>query len=327
MRRTAIVEVLDRDGYPRLIVPVTEWPVTIGRAIDCDVVLDDAHVAPVHVTLTESDSLLHLTVGDSINGVRVRGRILSRGDRAELPAGEMIQIGGTRVRVRRAADGLPPERPLVDEASAGWKPVLGLTLATAVWGAGTFWVNADPGARVTAYLPVLLGLPIITAVWCSLWAVGSKLVRHRFQFLAHARIALGYMLASSVIAPMLSLLSFAVGFELLGRVSGIVEGAIVCAMILAHLTLVLPAHRRLLVSVVTVVFVGGVALTLVRNYQTSDRLFGQLYMATLAPPALRLAPAVTTARFIEEARSLKATVDAHIGDDDREASWADQAFE
>ena len=45
--------------------------------------------------------------------------------------------------------------------------------------------------------------------------------------------------------------------------------------------------------------------------------FPELYVSTLAPPALRLAPTVSTARFVDEARALKATLEAHIADDDR----------
>ena len=65
-----------------------------------------------------------------------------------------------------------------------------------------------------------------------------------------------------------------------------------------------------------VLFVAGVALFLMRNYQINDRLFGELYVATLAPPVLRVASPVATGRFIDEARELKAVLDAHVKDDD-----------
>jgi hypothetical protein len=53
-----------------------------------------------------------------------------------------------------------------------------------------------------------------------------------------------------------------------------------------------------------------------RNYQTSDRVFSELYAATLAPPALRLVSPVETSQFLDEARRLKAILDAHAKDDD-----------
>ena len=65
-----------------------------------------------------------------------------------------------------------------------------------------------------------------------------------------------------------------------------------------------------------VVFLGGVAVMMARSYQVNDRLFPELYVATLAPPALRVAPTVTTERFLDESRRLKAALDAHANDDD-----------
>ena len=61
---------------------------------------------------------------------------------------------------------------------------------------------------------------------------------------------------------------------------------------------------------------GLLSLFLARNYQRHDRLFPQLYTTVLAPPALRVAPTVATDRFIDEARTLKTVLDAHIADDD-----------
>ena len=58
--RLAVVEILDRDGHTRQLVPVWRWPVTIGRAIECDVVLDDPHVAARHATLGDEGGQLQV---------------------------------------------------------------------------------------------------------------------------------------------------------------------------------------------------------------------------------------------------------------------------
>jgi len=77
-----------------------------------------------------------------------------------------------------------------------------------------------------------------------------------------------------------------------------------------------PTRRRPLTAAMAVLFVAGVAFFLLRNYQVTDRPFGELYVATLAPPVLRVASPVPPARFIDEARTLKAVLDAHVKDDD-----------
>jgi pSer/pThr/pTyr-binding forkhead associated (FHA) protein len=165
--RLAIVEVLDRDGHARATLPVWRWPVTIGRAVDCDVVLDDEHSAAQHARIAELDGALRLDVGDTVNGVRVGRRHVRAHENSELSSGEVFQIGATRLRVRRLSDALPPERPLAPEPSPARIPVAALVPVFLAWNVGEHWLNVDPGQRLTEYLPPLLGPPLIIAVWAG----------------------------------------------------------------------------------------------------------------------------------------------------------------
>jgi hypothetical protein len=314
--KLAVVEVLDRDGHARLAVPVWRWPVTIGRAIDCDVVLDDVHAAARHATLTEEDGRLTLLVGDTVNGVQMKRTRAAASERLELPAGEVLQIGATRLRVRRASDAVAPERPMAAERRGLRPRVVILAVAVMAWTAAGYWLNVDPGTRVTDFLPAVLGFPLVLAFWSGLWAVGSKLFRHRFDFWPHAHIAFGYSMAMNVVGFVLPILAFSSGWSWPSRVAGLVVGGVGWAMVRAHLALLLPARPRVLTGVMAAFFVAGLSLLLVRNYQTTDRLFAQLYTTTLAPPVLRLAPTVPASQFIDEARGLKGVLDAHIDDDD-----------
>lgn len=314
--KLAVVEVLDRDGRSRLVVPVWQWPVSIGRSVDCDVVLDDPHAAPLHATVTETDGALTLEVGETVNGIRLGRRQLKALERAELAAGESFDVGGTRVRIRRTSDALAHERPLAPELSGGRGRVLLLALAVTAWSLAAHWINLDPGSRITDYLPVLVGMPVLLTIWSGMWATGSRLLRHRFEFWRHARIAFGFSLIMSIAALILPVVSYASGWVVFSRVSGLVAAGLVWAMVTAHLRLVLTVRPRVLTLVMAALFVAGVSLYVTRTYQVHDRLFDELYVSTLAPPAVRLAPAVTPGRFIEEARSLQAIVDAHIGDDE-----------
>ena len=194
--RLALVEVLDRDGHVRQVVPVRQWPVTIGRAIDCDVVLDDPHVAARHATLADEDGALSLQVGDSVNGARLLNTHLAAGKKAPLPSGEVFQLGGTRLRVRRASDPVAPERALAP--SGGRLTLLVLAVALVTRTVAEQWLNTDPGGRLIEYVPLLAGGAALLALWCGVWAVGSKLFHHRFEFSAHARIAMSYLLVLGV---------------------------------------------------------------------------------------------------------------------------------
>lgn len=317
--RLALVEVLDRDGHARLAVPVLRWPVRVGRAIDNDVVLDDTHVAAHHATLDESAAGLSLQVGTTVNGARVGGKRLASGERAELAGGEAFQLGSTRLRVRRAADALAPEKALAPEPRGGWGLLAAMTVVLLAWNMAELWLNTDPGGRLSDYLPVLAGGPVALALWCGLWALGSKLFQHRFEFWPHVRVALVYLLAAGVVGLVLPLLAYALSWEFASRITDLAVGAVLTAMVLAHLSLVLPARKRLLAAATVAAFAAGVVVMLARSYQVNDRFFDELYMTTLAPPLLRVAPAVETRRFFEEAQDLKAVLDRHARDEDSAA--------
>jgi len=315
--KLAIIEVLDRDGQARHVVPVSAWPVTLGRAVDCDVVLDDAHVAARHATISETDGVLSLQVGESINGADVSGKRLRSGETAAVVPATTIVLGATRLRVRRSADALAPERALLpDLPSSGHIPLPLLIATFAVWTLVAHWISTDPSARLIDYVPTLLGPIAGLAMWGLVWAIASKIFRHRFEFWPHTRIALRYVLASSALAFVLPVLAFTIGWPIFSRIAGLAGTAVLCAMIVAHLARIVPTRRRLVAYSMAVLFVGGTAVVLTTNYQTQDRVFDESYVTTLPPPALRLVSPVTPARFIEEARNLKTVLDARAKDED-----------
>ena len=74
----ALLEALDRDGMVRQAWRIERWPVTIGRALDNDVVLTEPHVAPHHATIDlvpaaedGGAASLVVTAGATHNGVNV----------------------------------------------------------------------------------------------------------------------------------------------------------------------------------------------------------------------------------------------------------------
>jgi hypothetical protein len=288
---------------------------TVGRAVDCDVVLDDPHVAPHHVSVTEVEGALRLVVDETLNGVSVGRRRYAAHQTAELAAGEVFEIGTTRLSVRRAADPLAPERSIAAGAHSRVLPVALLALAYMALIVGRYGVMLDPGGRLTDYLFVGVGSMLGLVAWTGFWGVGSKLVRHQFDLNPHARIALSYALGSTLITAILPLIAFATDVAAFSRVSGIAAAAVVCAMVLAHLTVILPARRRFLSVTIALLFAAGVSLWVARTYQSQERFFNELYVTTIAPPSLRLAPAEPAAQFISDARRLKAVLDAHVHDD------------
>jgi hypothetical protein len=313
--KIGVVEILDRDDRARATVPITRWPVTIGRSVLCDVVLDDEHVAAEHAQLDERDGALRLSVGQTLNGARVQRRRVTAGETVDIRPGAVFEIGGTRLRVRRTSDALAPERPLHGDPAVARVPLALLVAGYVAWGAAERWIDADPGSRAIDYAPYVIGTPIGTLVWAGCWALLSKLFRHRAVFRQHAQVAFGYALLAGLAGAALPLAAFASGWPFASRIAPIVSVAVVCAMVAEHARLVAPGRTRVLRLAAASLFVVGLGLFLARNHEQQERWFSELYVTKLGPPALRVAPPVEPSRFVEEARALKATLDSHRADE------------
>ncbi len=308
--RLALIELLDRDGRVRRTLDVHAWPLTLGRALDNTVVLDDLHVAPHHATLAPgSDGVLQLQVGDSRNGVQLGTQWLNAGAQAPLGAdGTQLQLGAQRLRVRLPGTPLAPELPLARPVVAG-RSLWAMLAAWVLIQIGHRWVQLDPGADAIEWLPWLLGLPMGLALWCGLWALASKLFRHGFDFASHAAIALTWLLVWEVLNALLPLAAAAIGWPLPWLAWQQWGVAVITALLLrAHLCQVLPQRKRAVQVSLALVLVAGIGVNLMLNLRHLGRVFNENYMSLLPPPALRLGGTVPVADLAAELPALHQTL-------------------
>lgn len=301
----ALAEVLDRDGRVRRSLPVTSWPLRLGRAIDNDLVLDDPHVGPHHA-LVEPGAAggLEVVALPGINGLQLGRRRIAPGGRAALEGADgTFGIGQTRVRLRLPGEALAPERPLA-RAGALW-PALGAALAFWLWVLVDHAVELDPGSRPSEWIAPLVAVPGALLVWTTLWALASKLFQHRLDFVAHLRIACLGALAIEVAAFVLPWCSALSGWALPSRLAGGVSLLLVLWVVMAHARVVLPLQRRALAVLASAAAMAGGALLLTLNQQRHDRWFAELYTSTLPPPWLMWTPRVSPGQFMDEAKDLQ----------------------
>lgn len=329
----ALIERLDRDGHVLQSQPVYRWPLTIGRAFDADLVLDDPHVAPHHAELIEVGGELQLRLGQTINGAMVGSQHLVAGQSQTLAPAQPWRVGSTRLRVRRATDPLAPERPLARHlaltattpAVTAWGSLGFWAVASLVWMLVEQWLGNDPGTPVTTYLSATLAMVMGVGVWAFFWALGSKLFQGRLDYLVHLRLALRYGLLWSIVVAALPLLAFSTGWVGLSRVADAAGAMVLCVLVWAHLSLILPGHRQALVAGMTALYVSGLGLNTWFNEQRSGRVFSELYVTTLPPPAWRLARAQPTSALIQDARALKSKLDQQAKEDNADDAAAEAA--
>lgn len=310
----AMVEVLDRDGQVRSSCVVKAWPLTIGRALDNDVVLADPHVAAHLLRIEAGPAGLRIEVGETVNGVLVGARRLNGGVHDPLAAGPTpieLTAGRTRLRLRLPEHALAPELPLAAAATATPRISLSLGLALVLAAGLLFntWLDTDPDILGRTIGTTLLTSFVGAAVWCGLWALLSKTFTRQGHFGWHLRVFLFASIAWLGLGVLPSLGAFAFDWPWLSDFSFVATTAVGAAALYYHLLAVEPARPRLLRRAAVTAAAVGIALTLWFNLQRTDRLGEELYMSHLFPPALRLARPVPVDTFIDGLAPLQQVLD------------------
>ena len=312
--RVALIEWLDRDGHVQRSVDIAAWPLSLGRALSNTVVLDDPFVAAHHARIApDGEGRLQLLALPSRNGVLLDGRPQSGDGAAALPAGgAMLQLGTTRLRLRLkttdAAEAVVPDQPLPAHSGAGARGTAWVAAALMVLVMAEVWVGLDPGADYTAWLPLLLGMPLAVALWCGLWALLSKLFQHRFDFGGHLRIALPWLLGMTLVDQLWPQLMAALAWPRLWMAGGLLESLLIVLLLHAHLRHTLPQHRRAVAAVVAVLAVSGAGFSAALNWRGHDSLVATPYMSTLPLPALRLTGTVPSTELVQSMAPLAAAL-------------------
>jgi hypothetical protein len=330
--RIALIELVDRDGRGRRVHDVHQWPVTLGRALDNTIVLDDPHVAAHHATLAlAEDGSLQLQVGHSTNGLTMGRRNLKSGEHLSVPPdGLQCVLGGQRLSLRLPSQTLEAERPL-QAARLGGRSLLAATGVLVGVEMAERWLQLDPGANFTQWLPWLLGLPVGMAVWCGLWALGSKVFRHGFDFWPHLAIAIPGMLLLELSRVLIPNLAASLGWPDLWRLQAMVIPALLLAWVVrGHLLQVLPQRGRTIGWSLALLLVGGLSVNLAVNQHNTGLWINEAYMRILPLPALRWdrAQPVTslTAAMLPMKQALAERV-AQAAKDDPDGNEAEAAAE
>jgi pSer/pThr/pTyr-binding forkhead associated (FHA) protein len=328
METLALIELLDRDGQVRHCVRVTQWPVRIGRAIDCDVVLDDPHVAAHHASLVWGDDGVHVVPTPSVNGVSFGRSRIAAGSAPALMPGTPLTVGATTLRVRVAGESLAPEQPLAAQVAQGRRAMwlIGLAIVALLWSGFEQWLGAAPGSSGTEMTGVFLAVPVALGIWCGLWAMGSKLFQRQFAFWPHLEVALFWPLVAVVIDAAASQMAFALSMPLLAKMGRIAAIAALSMLLWRHLAIVLPQRRREFALVIAAVIAVGGGLNIADRVRHQQPLIGSLYLGTISLPQVRVARPVSADVFVQSAQPLEKALSHWVksGADDADTPESDE---
>jgi FHA domain len=334
--RIALIDLLGPDGQVLRSVDVAAWPVSVGRALDQHVVVDDPFVAPNHLTLRcDEGGQWVLDVGDTINGVQLAapapganptGLLAGQQVRLDTPDAQsalVFKIGHTTLRVRRLGQPLAPEQRLPPSAPAPGKaapttaqprsraPVSVGMLAALLMAAVALQqgLRLDPGADfTTAWLPVLTGLPTLLMLWCGAWALMSKVFQQRLDFMAHLRVVVPAMLMLTLLQTLLPVLAAGLGWPWLWRCLAPLRVVVVAYTVFRHLALIAPPQRRRAALAVAMATLAGSGFNLALSYRSTQRLSAPPYMSSLPLPGLNATRAAPSADLVAELLPLSHTL-------------------
>jgi hypothetical protein len=316
----ALIEALDRHGNVQARLPVTQWPVTVGRDLTADLVLDDPHVAALHLRLEQTTAgCLDVQVLDTHNGADLGAQHHDRNAQFSWSAGQPLALGRTHLQLRLADSPVPQEQPLPrwHWRTTAW--TLAALSATLLLSLGQSWFKAVETSHFMRGVPAtLLTMLGVLGIWAGLWALITKLFGQHAQFWRHVRIACAVVLALFAVETVLEVLAFMFSWEALVRFDHVVGLAVVAVALWRHLNVVAPRRQRVLGATAAVLLLLGVATLLGTQWLKSKRLSPQLYMNQLYPPTWRLAAPVSVPQFLQEAANIEQRLKARLDDKDND---------
>ena len=325
---SVVIEVIQPDGA-RARHRLNGVPLTLGRALANDIIVDDPYVDATHVRLTpDSDGTVIVEDLESVNGIvanedRLAGRVVAR-------AGDTLRVGRTTIRFRDPNESVPPalvdqaavappaqapavvvvprsRRRLVTETSAGLLLLLGAMTAYAF----NSWLGDSSRSSANDATSVALGVAIALSVWAGLWSIASRVIVHRFRFMGHLAVASAIVLGSLAWSIIEGWLQFFVPDSAFATVSAfIVMLGLLAVLVAAHLSLASTMSRRrqwrvgAIVAGVVVAVSGLAALTKDDSFSDVPK-----FPAVVKPLSPRFIPTKSIAQFESATREMKDEVD------------------
>jgi hypothetical protein len=301
-----------------------EFPVTIGRGYDNDVILADPYVDATHLRIDEDESGMYAEDAGSVNGMRVNDAKATV-KRAPVANGTRLRVGRTLLRIIDPAAPLPAPVKVADiSAMEAWAHRKPLT-AWAARGAAVAlclcfvaidkWLSIHTRVFVAEVATSMLETLFMLTFWAAAWAAANRLARGRALFtwhLAVASAAITAIFAQGVAEDWSHFLWPRPSREFINTA---VSAAIVAAGLYAHLSLAtaLRPRKRLLFAVgIPAAWLGYMLLDSVGD---SDRFTTIMRIdGSLKPIHAQNVPTEPLEMLMSDMKEMHAKVDAAVKD-------------
>ncbi len=308
MSHSIFVEQLTPDGEVLHRTKVTHLPISIGRAYDNDIILDDLHTAAHHaqIELNQLDELIIADLG-SYNGITHAN---TRENFFVVNGDKIYRLGHTRLRIRTADYQVTTE--VTDLTNHRWEGLLpalaglGLLLIT---GLVSTWLADLNQGTLSKYLLELVSVFGFAIGWSGIWALFSRLFTGHARFGRHLFIASAGLAFLELWEHVSGLIAYAFSWEFLTIFSSH-PVIFICAIVLYFHMLTAGNKRpgKLKIYLVALALLGS-AITITKEYQASNHLSDELYMSRIYPSVVRISRDHNLEEFMADMQGLKEQVD------------------
>ncbi len=305
---SVIIEVLDRAGAVSARHRCNELPVSLGRAYDNDVIIDDPFVAPLHVRIERrADGVVVARDMDTRNGTHVVPKrrfslwrdAITRCSEMVLNADTLVRVGHSTFRVRPVEQTVAPER--LDTAAHTWEGLRPAALAfvmltlLALFEAWSEDTTTQDTLSYETNVAMVLGALV---VWGGFWALLNRLFAGRARMGRHLLIGATGAVISVAAAVASEVVGYALSIPELTQFETYINLALLSAAIYFHVATITPLSMAFARQFAVVFALLTIGLFSLYRYSKEHRFGDSLYMSSLQWPAIRLVTPVSTETFV-----------------------------
>ncbi|MFK7967407.1 MAG: FHA domain-containing protein [Burkholderiaceae bacterium] len=293
----------------------------VGRHLDCDIVLDDPHVAARHCQIEfDATGQLHVTDLGSLNGIRLNGERVARA-MLDNTGTQTLTLGQSCLRVRLREETLAPEQilsapvtpiisgaktPLIEKGAGAWQFCLLALLFLLQSGAETWFTHFDHQRIGFDIATAALTAIAIVAIWTCAWALISRLVVGSPNWTSHACIGMGGYLLTWGAYNLAGAGTFALSLVMSWTLATIVI-LVSCSFIVLLSHLLVATQLRGLKAIMCAAIVPAIilGLTTTKLYTTNEGAeIAEISNTFLLPPDARLRTPPDVSELLRDARGL-----------------------
>lgn len=328
-KNRATIQVVGRNGQcvsnAYLMDSADHASITVGRHLDCGIVLDDPFVAARHCQIEfDASGQLHVTDLGTVNGIRLDDQRIARA-MVDPSVPQTLTLGTTTLRIRLRDHPLAPERPLSEQATpdkgdASPKPELGhgstwlfwvLTILFLLQSGAETWFASFNHERIGFDIAAsTLSALTLAAVWIGAWALISRLVIGAPRWTMHACIAFAGYLSTWCAYNVVGAGAFAASMVLSWTLATMIIVAVCSFLVLfGHLRVATRLKRSNAFACAALLPIVILSLTMAKLYSTEHGAeITEISNTYLLPPAARLREPADVGVLLKDAGRLKAAV-------------------